>query len=252
VAFFAVQAARGSGPNVSTEGAVEQMLGEPYGRFLLWAVVVGLLGYAAWRLIQAIADTDDHGTELKGVVIRTALVGSAIANLLLALFALSLVSGWGGGGDGDGQDALARLLGFSNSNLVIYALALIPLGVAVAHWVKAWRASFERYFECDEHVMRWVRPISQIGLAARGVVFFIIAALLLLGGSRYEPTDPPGVKESLDALQALPYGNLLLMTIGLGLAAFAVYSFAQARWRRIDLRGVNLPHGLRAPVVRHA
>jgi hypothetical protein len=258
VAFFAVQAARGSGSNVSTEGAVEQMLDKPYGRFLMWAVVVGLLGYAAWRLIQAIADTDDHGSDLKGLVIRSALVGSAIANLLLALFALSLVSSWGvdsgssGGGDGAGQDLLARLLAFSNANLVIYALALIPLGVAVAHWVKAWRASFERYFQCDEHVMRWVRPISQIGLAARGVVFFIIAALLFLGGSRYEPTDPPGVKESLDALQALPYGNLLLMTIGLGLAAFAIYSFAQARWRRIDLRGVNLPHSLRSGAVRHA
>ena len=255
IAFFAVQAARGAGANVSTKGAVEQILSEPYGQALMWGVVIGLFGYALWRLIQAIADTDNHGSDLKGVVVRAALVGSAVANALLALFALSLVSRWGAGAEGGaGQDLLSRLLGFENSNLLIYATALIPLGVGIAHLVKAWRAGFERYFQCPEHVMRWVRPISQAGLAARGVVFLIIAALLLLGGARYEPTDPPGVKEALDALQGMPFGNALLLAIGLGLAGFAIYSFAQARWRRIDLRGVTLPGRAdrSAGVVRHA
>lgn len=255
VAFFALKAARGSGSNVSTKGAVEQILGEPYGQALMWAVVIGLMGYAAWRLIQAVADTDNHGSDMKGMVVRAALVGSAVANILLALFALSLVSTWDvGSGGSAGQDTLSRLLGFDNSNLLIYAVALVPLGVGIAHLVKAWRAGFERYFQCPEHVMRWVRPISQVGLAARGVVFLIIAGLLFMGGTRYEPTDPPGVKDALDALQGMPFGSVLLMAIGVGLAAFTLYSFAEARWRRIDLRGVTPPgrHGATGRVVRHA
>jgi hypothetical protein len=246
VAFFAVQAARGSGDNVSTKGAVEQMMGEPYGQALLWALFVGLIGYAIWRMIQALSDTDNHGSDLKGLVIRAALVASGITHVVLAFFALSLVSsvdvgagGGGSGGGGAGGDMLSRLLEFENSNLLIYAIALIPLGTGIAHLVKAWRAGFERYFECPEHVMRWVRPVSQVGLAARGIVFLIIAALLFMGGARYEPTAPPGLKEALDALQGMPFGSLLLLAIGLGLAAFAVYSFAEARWRRIDMREVT-------------
>jgi hypothetical protein len=249
IAFFAVQAARGVGSNVSTKGAVQQILSEPYGQALMWGVAIGLFGYALWRLTQAIADTDNHGSDLKGMVVRAALVGSAVANALLALFALSLVSRWGAGTDGGaGQDLLSRLLGYENSRLLVYATALIPLGVGIAHLVKAWRAGFERYFQCPDDVMRWVRPISQAGLAARGVVFLIIAALLFRGGARYEPTDPPGVKEALDALQGMSFGNALLLAIGLGLAGFAIYSFAEARWRRIDLRGVPLP-GRAEPTV---
>lgn len=255
IAFFAVRAARGAGSNVSTKGAVEQILAEPYGQALMWGVAIGLFGYSVWRLIQAIADTDNHGSDVKGVVVRLALVGSAAANALLALFALSLVSRWGTGAEGGaGQDLLSRLLGLENSNLLIYATALIPLGVGIAHLVKAWRAGFERYFQCPDHVMRWVRPISQAGLAARGVVFLVIAALLFLGGARYEPSDPPGVKEALDSLQGMPFGNALLMAIGLGLAGFALYSFAEARWRRIDLRGVPVLGRAEttASAVRHA
>lgn len=86
--------------------------------------------------------------------------------------------------------------------------------------------------------MRLVRPVSRIGLAARGGSFLIIAGLLFMGGSRYEPTDPPGLKEALEALQGMPAGGALLLAIGVGLLAFAVYSFAEARWRRIDLSEV--------------
>lgn len=250
VAFFAVQAARGNGDNVSTKGAVEQMMDEPYGHALMWALFVGLLGYAIWRMIQALSDTDNHGTDLKGLVIRAGLIGSGITHVVLAFFTLSLVSSWdvgsGGGGEGGGSgggsggsDFLSGLLGLDNSNLLIYAIALIPLGTGIAHLVKAWRAGFERYFQCPEDVMRWVRPVSQAGLAARGVVFLIISMLLFVGGARHDPTNPPGVKEALDALQGMPFGSLLLLVIGLGLAAFAVYSFAEARWRRIDLREVT-------------
>ena len=44
--------------------------------------------------------------------------------------------------------------------------------------------------------------------------------------------------EALEALQGMPAGGALLLAIGVGLLAFAVYSFAEARWRRIDLSEV--------------
>ncbi|MEV7748812.1 hypothetical protein, partial [Streptomyces griseorubiginosus] len=52
---------------------------------------------------------------------------------------------------------------------MIYLIALIPLGVGIAHIIKGWKASFEKYFEADDEVMRYVRPVSRFGLIARGV-----------------------------------------------------------------------------------
>lgn len=106
VGFFAVMAALGSGETVDTRGAVQQLLGQPFGAILLWLVVIGLLAHVAWRLTQGIGDTDRHGHDAKGLLIRTGLVSSGVVNLLLALFTLSmLVSGLdrfseGGGGSG--------------------------------------------------------------------------------------------------------------------------------------------------------
>lgn len=245
IGFFAIMAAIGSGETVDTKGAVQQLLGQPFGSVLLWLVVIGLLAHVAWRLTQGIGDTDRHGHDAKGLLIRAGLVSSGMVNLLLALFTLSLlVSGLdrfsesGSSSGGESTDSLMRFLGLKHSHWLIWAIALIPLGVGIAHLIKAWRAHFERYFQCDGHTMGLVRPISRIGLAARGCSFLIISGLLFIGGNRYEPTDPPGLKEALEALQGMPAGGILLLAIGIGLLAFALYSFAEARWRRIDLSEV--------------
>jgi len=76
---------------------------------------------------------------------------------------------------------------------------------------------------------------------ARGVVFIEIALLLAVSGSRYQATDPPGMKEALDALQNLPAGTWILMVMALGLIAFSAYSFAEAAWRKINMDVLGVP-----------
>jgi hypothetical protein len=58
---------------------------------------------------------------------------------------------------------------------------------------------------------------------------------MAVSGSVYQATNPPGMKEALDALQNLPAGGVLLMLMALGLIAFSVYSFSEAAWRRIEM-----------------
>jgi hypothetical protein len=241
VGAFAFMAGIGSGDTVGTKGAIQQLLGQPFGEALLWIMVVGLVAYVAWRLTQAITDPEGHGTDAKGLLIRAGLLGSAIAYTLLALFTLGLLGSSigesAGGGSGNG-DFLSGLLGWEYSNYLVYVVALVPLGVGIAHIIKGWKAKFEKYFYASEDVMRWVRPISRAGLIARGVAFLIVAGMLFSGGARYEPTEPPGLQEALNALQNLPFGTFWLSLVGLGLVAFALYSMSEAIWRRIDMPAV--------------
>ena len=242
IGAFAFFAASGNGETVGTQGALVQLLGQPFGETLLWIMVVGLAAYAAWRLTQAIADPEDHGTDAKGIAIRAGLIGSCVTYTLLALFTLGLLGSslgqsQNGGGSGGG-DFLSGLLGWQFSNYLVYVVALIPLGVGIAHIIKGWKAKFEKYFYASDDVMRWVRPVSRAGLIARGVAFLVVAGMLFSGGRRYEPTEPPGLEDALNALQSLPFGTFWLSLIGLGLIAFALYSFAEAIWRRIDTAAV--------------
>lgn len=238
IGIFALLAAQDSTKPKDSHKSLEALLGQPFGYFLVGLVVAGLLAFAAWRVLQAARDVDHHGTKLKGLVIRTGLFVGGLVNGALALFALGLlISGIKSSGNSAGQtkDWLAYLLSWEHSNWLVYLIALVPLGVGIAHLIKGWKASFEKYFEADEEVMRYVRPVSRFGLIARGVVFIEIALLLAISGSTYQAMDPPGMKEALDALQNLPAGWLILMVMALGLIAFSVYSLSEAFWRKINM-----------------
>jgi hypothetical protein len=218
--------------------AWKPLLGQPFGYFLVGIVVAGLLAFAAWRVLQATRDVDHHGKNLKGLIIRAGLFAGGLVNGALAFFALGLlVSGIGSSGNSGEHttDWLAHLLSWQHSNVLVYLIAVIPLGVGIAHIIKGWKASFEKYFEADEDVMRYVRPVSRFGLIARGVVFIEIALLLAVSGSAYQAMDPPGMKEALEALQNLPAGWLVLMVMAFGLIAFSAYSFSEAFWRKINM-----------------
>lgn len=238
IGIFALLAAQDSTKPKDSHKSLEALLGQPFGYFLVGLVVAGLLAFAAWRVLQATRDVDHHGTKLKGLVIRTGLLVGGLVNAALAFFALGLlISGIKSSGDSAGKtkDWLAHLLSWEHSNWLVYLIALVPLGVGIAHIFKGWKATFEKYFEADEEVMRYVRPVSRFGLIARGVVFIEISLLLAISGSTYQAMDPPGMKEALDALQNLPAGWLILMVMALGLIAFSVYSLSEAFWRKINM-----------------
>lgn len=244
IGIFAFLAAQDSTKPKDSHKSLEALLSQPFGYFLVGLVVAGLLAFAAWRVLQATRDVDHHGKKFKGLVIRAGLFAGGIVNGALAFFALGLlISGIKSSGDSGGQtkDWLAHFLSWDHSNLLVYLIALVPFGVGVAHIIKGWKASFEKYFEADEDVMRYVRPVSRFGLIARGVVFLEIALLLAISGSTYQAMDPPGMKESLDALQNLPAGWLILMVMALGLIAFSVYSFSEAFWRMINMDVPGVP-----------
>ncbi|MYZ47776.1 DUF1206 domain-containing protein [Propylenella binzhouense] len=236
VGFFAALAAFGRSEAKGTEGALAAVLGAPFGTALVWMLAIGLAGYAAWRLIQAVNDPDRHGTDAKGLVIRAGLLGSGLLNLALAFFALGLVSTWGsdgGGGDPTGG-WLAAIPGAGFRWMFVWGAAAILAGTAAALIWKGATAGFEKYMRIPPDAAPWLRPLSRAGLIARGAVFLVLAGLAVRGGFAYDPADRPGLQDALKAVQGYTLGWLLLLAIGLGLAAFAAYSFAEALYRRID------------------
>jgi hypothetical protein len=245
IGIFALLAAQGSSQPADSHSSLEALLSQPFGNVMVGVLVIGLLAFAAWRVLQATRDVDNHGRELKGLVIRIGLLVGGITFFALGLLISALKSS--GGSGGQTKDLLATLLSWDHSNLLVYLMALVPLGVGIAHIIKGWKASFEKYFEADEEVMRYVRPVSRFGLIARGVAFIEIAALLAISGSSYQAMHPPGMKDALNGLQDLPAGGIVLMVVALGLIAFSVYSFAEACYRKINMDVPDAPHA----VTRH-
>jgi len=239
IGTFAVLAARGSQAPKDSKGALETILGQPFGQILILIMIASLFGYAFWRLLQSVADADDHGTSAKGLAVRTGLFGSAVTHTLLAIFAISLIVGGGGDGGNEGsRDWLAKMVGQSWGPYALAAIAAIVAIVGGAHIWKGWTAGFEKWFEgVSSSVMAWLRPLCRIGLIARGIVFLIVAGLIayqIVWLSANDVDRAPGLKETLQTVQDQPYGWIILGIIGAGLLAFALYSLSEAVYRRIS------------------
>ncbi|MFD1696949.1 DUF1206 domain-containing protein [Roseibium aestuarii] len=228
--------------HTGSKGAVRTLLEQPFGSVLVGLLVVGLAGYVFWRLIQAIFDPDGLGNGVKGIFIRLALLVSAFSYSTLALYAASLLFSvrLSGGGEegGSGKAVVSALNGIFSLDTLNLALAAIFAGVAIAHWWKAFAGTYEKYFKADESKMQIIRKVSIVGLSARGLIFATLSWLLVLRFFDLQGEDSegpnPGLKDALSYFQDLPYGAGILAGVGLGLGAFALYSLAEARWRRIE------------------
>jgi hypothetical protein len=239
IGFFAVLAAFGRSEAKGTEGALHALLNQPHGTVLVWAVAVGLAAFCLWRLVQAIRDTDDHGSAAKGLAIRAALAFGGLVYGSLAILAVAMAIGSRSGSEeGRGGDPtggwLATVHDAGLGWLIVYGAAAILFAAGAAHIVKGARAGFEKYFRCTEGVMGWLRPLARFGLIARGVVFLIIAGLVVRGGLAYDVEEQPGLADALESVQGYSYGWLILLVIALGLVAFGVYSLAEARYRTVS------------------
>jgi hypothetical protein len=235
VGFLAVLAAFGRTETPDTQSALEGLLAQPFGTALIWLIALGLVAFAIWRVVQALRDTDDHGGDAKGLAIRAGLLLSAASYAALAVLAASLVSALGRGGGGDPSATwLGAVHGAGLASLAVYVIVAVLLVVGAAHVVKGLRAGFEKYFRCDEEVMRWLRPLARFGLIARGVVFLILAGLIFRGGLAYDAEQQPGLGEALRAVQNYAFGWFLFLAMALGLLAFGLYSLAEARYRHVS------------------
>jgi hypothetical protein len=75
--------------------------------------------------------------------------------------------------------------------------------------------------------------LGQVGYIAKGIAFAIVGVLLFQAATSHNPARSRGLDAALRLLVAQPYGPFLLILIALGLAAFGVYCFFQARYRKV-------------------
>src|SRR5687767_893208 len=71
IGVLATQAAAGMGGRTTdTRGALRTIGEAPLGKFALGIVMIGLFGYAAWRLISALTDAERRGDEPTSIALR--------------------------------------------------------------------------------------------------------------------------------------------------------------------------------------
>ncbi len=65
-------------------------------------------------------------------------------------------------------------------------------------------------------------------------MFLIIGVFFLYAGFMIDPQQAGSMADALTWVRQLPFGGVLYLVIGLGLACFGLYGFVEARYRRVS------------------
>lgn len=222
------------GGRPDTGSALTTLLEQPFGRIWIALIGIGLAGFVVWRLAQALANADGQDDDMKGYAVRIALFGSAVTYAGLAttslMMALQMSNSSGSGGE-EGLAAWVMAQPFGRYLAGAIGLGFVVGGVITA--MKGIRRSFGRYLELDAQKNSPAVLISIYGLVARGLVFGIVGVFFLYAAFTVDPDRAGGMADALAWIQSLPFGSVIYAVVALGLAAFGIYNFVEARYRRI-------------------
>ena len=230
----------GGGRLTDSRGAMDSILDQPFGKILLGLVAVGLFGYALWRFVQAGVDPEQKGTGAKGIAVRTGYVFSGILHTGLALTAASLVLGSGGsGGQGSGnstQSWTASVLAHDYGRWLVGIIGAGIIGFAIGQFYKAYSAKFREKLNLggmSSNAERWVTRSGRLGFASRGVVFALVGFFVVQAAWTYDASKVKDTGGALASIAGGPFGWTALLIVALGLVAYGVFMFVEARYRRI-------------------
>jgi hypothetical protein len=217
-----------------TQSALQAILQQPFGRIWIGLIGLGLAGFVVWRLAQSLANADGQDDDMKGYAIRAALFGSAITYAGLAVTSLAMALATSSGGGSGGEEGLAAWV--MAQPFGRYLAGMIGLGFVIGGVVTAMKGikrRFGRYLELDAEKNSPAVLISIYGLVARGAVFGIIGVFFVYAAFTVDPEQAGGMADALAWVHSLPFGGIIYAVVALGLAAFGLYNFVEARYRRI-------------------
>ncbi|MFF7246015.1 DUF1206 domain-containing protein [Embleya sp. NPDC008237] len=245
VGAIAVQIAFGDkNQEADRGGAVEEIGNKPFGEAMLWVLVVALIGMCLWRLVeaafgQAAPDGDKVGKRLMSLG-RAIFYGFVVASLIRTLTASDSGGGkgqdQGGGSNKTSKDLTAKALDWPGGRYLVGLAGLVLIGFGIGMAVRYALRKFREKLNTGEMSplqRRVVDLLGMIGGISRGVVFAAAGVFVLVAAVKFDPKRAKGVDETLRSFADTPMGPALLVLIALGLVVFGLYSFCEARWRRV-------------------
>lgn len=237
IGIFAIATVLGAARSTNGPKAVIDWIGtNAFGQTLLGLIGTGLLAYCAWRWFRAVKDPGNDANGKSGAVKRIGWFFSGTAYGVLSLYTFKKVFGNGGSGGTDKQDVIARLLEQSWGQAVVVVIGVVVAGVGA---YQLFRGVTDRHMEgvkgqhLGEKEEKVYRRAGRAGLAARAVVYGIIAWFLLRAGMMDDASQFGGISDALSHLRDYPLGAILLGVVGAGLLAYGLFMFVRARYETV-------------------
>jgi hypothetical protein len=238
VGALAVQIAFGKGgKEADRQGALQAVAQKPGGTVLLWLLAIGLAGMALWRFSEAIWGQSQPDGDKATKRLSSLARGVFYSIVCASTIAFTVGAGGPGSSDKKSQDWTGKAMHNVPGGRWIVLLAGIALvGIGIGIGVSAIRTKFEKKLKIHEmspRVRKIVVTIGVIGKSTRALLYAAAGVFVAYAAITFDPKKAKGVDGTLRQFAHTPVGPWLLVLVALGLIIFGVYSFCEARWRRV-------------------
>jgi len=242
LAILALKVAAGDNETEADKrGAMQTVVRQPFGRVLILLLAVGFAGYAMWRFVEAAVGPPDEKDPRKANLKR---IGYAARGVLYAGFCASALKLfiWASKvatSQRPEADWTARVLRWPGGTWLVEAAGL---GLIVGGLYVGWRGLAGKFRKRLKSVQMgraerlWIRGVGTVGMVARMLISVMIGCFLIAAARQHDPDQAVGIDGALKRLANHSYGPTLLCLVAFGLGAYGLYSFAEARYRRVGGR----------------
>jgi hypothetical protein len=238
VAWLALQLAwGGGGESADQSGAMRTLAESPLGKPLLWLVAIGLIALAVWQAAEVLrwrrGWSASGKARTKAVKKSGKAVVKAVVYAALAILAIRFATGGGQSSSQQQQQTTAGVFGWPAGRWLVAGAGLVLIGVGAYHVYKGVTKRFLKEIDttdCTPAAMRLVTRLGQTGFPGKGVALAVVGGLLVYAAVTFDPSKAQGLDGALHTILELPFGQILLTLVALGIAAFGAFCFVRARY----------------------
>ena len=238
IGLIAVQIALGHGGQADRGGALAQIASKSYGAAVLWLLVVGFAGLAVWRASEAAFGATGPGGHKASE--RAKSLARAVLYAFFFVSTLRFVTGASSSatanGNSQSKSLTAQVMSHQGGRLLIGVLGLAVMAVGVMLAKESWNKEFLKRMNLGSAPTGSRALVERLGLVggvARGLVVLVAGVFLLIAAIRFSPSEAEGIDGTLRTFAQTPLGPWLLVAVALGLIAFGLFSWCEARWRKV-------------------
>ena len=239
VAWLALQLAwfGGNGKSADQSGAMSTLADSPVGKPLLWLLAIGLIALAVWQAAEifrwrsrwsASGKTRTKAIRKSGNALIKAVIYAA-----LAVLAIKFAIGSGTSSSQKQQQTTAGVFSWPAGRWLVAIAGLVLIGSGIWHVRKGLTKKFLKQIDTSKaspSALKLVTRLGQVGFPGKGVALVGVGVLLIWAAVTFDPSKARGLDGAMHAILDLPFGEILLTLVALGIAAFGAFLFVRARY----------------------
>ena len=222
----------------SPTGALKSVAHSAGGPVLLVLLTIGMLLYAAWRLVSAALPGD---TDAKGWIKRIGFVVSAVIYTSFAITAFALARSTSSSNQRNGNSTVSKTSGgimhHTGGRLLIGAVGVVVICAGVYRIAKAFKRDVDDELDLSgmsterRRATVWLGVIGEFG---RGLGIGLIGYFLLRAALTYNANEATGLDGALRILVTKSGGVLVAVMVGVGFVAYGLFCVTTFTHRRLE------------------